>query len=441
MIQIAYTRNSDAIIAASIFGKSFYDLNKPCVIFQVDEESYYEKLTRRNEFPTIIIGMKLDIIKPKLKDFNFPILTINNEELTKSKSNNGHFVLNSYEFEYNNLESSLSACVYFVCSFLVDDLDYIVKLPLVAAQTKNLYSNYRGLHELILQDAISGKITENTMQLRLIGASVFTISEALIFSNSPYLPGLTSNEAGVSKLIAKSNIEIESTQQFRKLNELSKDEITDLNNQLIVYLSTQSNYQREDLIFIKECTTFVNENKNSINHSAWDFAVAINDAVNRNQIAIAMPVLMGNRSEYLMKLTKLFVEERKAPSLSYQLIEDKRSEIIELSCLRYYNSDRKINWYNVSITAALALSNGLVTTELPFAVISPGPDDLSTIAIRISKNVISESLSGIVEKVCEKLGIGASITGSGTDVQISVSKNDVDKILLQVNAHLMKVMS
>jgi hypothetical protein len=441
VIQIAHTSNSDSIIAAAVFGKSFYELNKPCVIFQITEDDYYEKLIRRNKFPTIIIGMSLDLIETKLEDFNPQTLRLNNEEQTNSVSTDKNLVLNSEEFNFSDEKSSLSACAYFVCSNLVEDLDYIVKLPLIAAQANELFSNYEGLHELILQDAISGNIIQNSMQLRLLGSSVFSISDGLIFSNNPYLPGLTSNEAEVSKIIAKSNIEIESGQEFRKLNELSKDEITDLNNQLIMYLSTQSNYQREDLIFIKECTIFLDEDRQSIAHSVWDFAVAINDSINRNQIPLALAVLMGNRSEFLIKLTKIFVEERKAPSLSYQLIEDKRNQIDELSCIRYFTSDRKINWYNASITAELALSNGLVTPELPFAVISPGPGELYTLAIRVSKNIIQESLLHIVQNVCDKLGIDTRIVGSNTASQLSVIKSDVDKIILQVNAYLMKVLS
>ena len=112
------------------------------------------------------------------------ILVVNNEDQENTNSNNNILKINSYDFDYRESETSLSACAYFICSFLVEDLDYIVKLPLVAAQTQDLFSNYTGLHDLILQDAISGGIAENSMQLCLLGSSVFSISDALVFSQS-----------------------------------------------------------------------------------------------------------------------------------------------------------------------------------------------------------------------------------------------------------------
>lgn len=416
-------------------------MDKPCVIFEIDEENNLKKLIRRNKFPTIIIGLSFSTIQNHIEHFDNSILFINNEENKINDELPENFTLvNSTDFGYSNLDTSLTACAYFICSNIVSNLDYIVKYPLIAFHTLNLYKPYEGLHELISQDAQSGNIISINKRLSLLGANLFSISESIIYSNDPYLPGLSGNESAVDKLIAKADIEIKSGKELRKLNELSREETTDLNNLLIIFLTTQVGYQRDNLFFVKEMTQFQNENENFITNIVWDFATAVNDAINRNLSNTALAVLLGNRSNHLIKLNKIFIEERKAVSHSYQLITDKRDEIEELSCLRYFIADRKINWYNASITAALALSNGLVTPELPFAVVSPGPDKQMTIGIRISQNIISESLNSVIEKVCEKIDVSLDLYGTNLEVQFSVKPEDVDPILMQVNAYLMNVM-
>ena len=411
------------------------------MIFQINEENCLEKLNRRNKFPTIILGLPFSTIED-VQRFDHQILFINNEEYQFNNNTvDNLIVVNTTKFDYRNSETSISACAYFICSFIAPNLDYIVKFPLVAFHTQNLYKSYEGLHELISQDALSGNVIRITKRLSLLGTHLFSIPEAIIYSKDPYLPGLSGNEPEVDKLIAKADIEIKSGKKFRKLNELSREEIADFNNLLIIFLTTQVDYKREDLFFIKEMTQFLDENGVSLTNTAWDFASAVNDAVNRNLSNTALAVLLGNRSNHLSKLNKLFMEERKAPSLSYELIADKRSEIVELSCLRYFIADRKINWYNVSITVGLAFSRGLVNSDLPFAVVAPGPNKQMTIGIMISQNRLSESITSIVEKVCEKLDVSTELSGTNLEVHFTVKSEDVDPILMQINAHLMEVMS
>ncbi len=413
------------------------------MIFEVNEGNLINKLEKRNKSPTIIIGMNLNILNENLTRFDFPLIVINNEEteeITNEIKSNFN-VLNSYLFNFKNNETSLSGCAYFICSFITNNLDYIVRLPLIASHAKNLFYPYSGLNSFIAQDAKTGNITQSRKQLTILGSSIFSLQEGIVYSNNPYLPGLSGNSNEVSKLFAKANIESNTSSSSRKLIDLTKDEITDLNNLLIIHLSTLEGHQEENLVFIKELTILNQEPEESITNNVWDFAISINDAINRNQLTSALAVLMGNRTNHLTKLTRLFVEERKAVSQSYQLIIDKRQEIVDLSVLRYYKADRKINWYNTSLTAGMALSNGLVSPDYPFAVTAPGPDKLVTIGVRVSKNVIAESITIVVNRVLEKLDLHSEVRGSNLNVQFPVMKKDVDTVLLQINAYIMSLMS
>lgn len=431
------------MISAAIIGKSFYEIDKPCVIFDVVEDNLINKLEIRRKCPTILIGINSSIIFNNLGKIEQPLLVINNEETIENKKeyDNKFNVLNSHIYNFKNRETSLSACTYFICSFIVNNLDYIVRLPLIASHANNLFSKFEGLNSFIAKDANTGNITKSRKHLAILGSSVFSPQDGIIFSNNPFLPGLSGNSNEVDKLFAKANIESTTTSTSRKLIDLTKDEITDLNNLLIIHLSTQEGHQEENLVFIKEITIINKESEDSITNNVWDFSTAINDSINRMQMTSAVAVLMGNRTNHLTKLTRLFIEERKAVSLSYQLIIDKRQDIVDLSVFRYFNADRKINWYNTSLIAGMALSNGLVASDYPFAVTAPGPDNLVTIGVRASKNMITESITNVVNHVLEKLTIQSDTYGSNLDVQFSLLKKDVDAVLLQINAYLMSLIS
>ncbi len=157
---------------------------------------------------------------------------------------------------------------------------------------------------------------------------------------------------------------------------------------------------------------------------------------------MALAVLLGNRSNKLDQLQKLYLEERKAVSISYQLLIDHQDEVHDLVALRYFSGDKKISWFNTAVTAAMGLSNGLVTPDLPFAVVSPGPDELSTIGIRASKlHNIGDGLTLILQQIIEDVSISSEVSGSRLSAQLSVPSDQVEEILQLLNSKLQELVS
>jgi hypothetical protein len=434
VFQLAYYPTSDALIAISIFGRTFYDLKQPFTLFLV-ETSLENALTSRLSSPTIVIGSDLDELAHH--DADFPLIALVTSSDHKQTTSDKITIINPGEYGYLGYESSLAAVAYFVCSSLTENLDYIVQLPLVASHCQNLMADYEGLHDYIAQDAITGEIIDLSKKMGLLGSDIFDISDVLRFSQHPFLPGLTGNERVVTQLLTKSGIEVEVKNGYRKLNDLSKDEITELNSNLIVHLSQHKGHQEEQLVFIQTKTELVTQPSGSIARNTWDFAVAINDAINRHQYTLALAVLLGNRSNKLDQLQKLYLEERKAVSISYQLLIDHQDEVQDLVALRYFSGDKKISWFNTAVTAAMGLSNGLVTPDLPFAVVSPGPDELSTIGIRASKSHnIGDGLTLILQQIIEETRISSEVIGSRLSAQLSVPSDQVEEILQLLNSKL-----
>ncbi len=420
-IQILYEINADALIAGSMILYVLNKLQRPAILSNIKQITPEIK-TARKDYLWIIIG-----------DIDYEI---NNAIYISTLNIKDKFVLNPINFGYKYEDASYSACAYFACSALIEELDYIIQLPLISFHTYKMMGEYSGLHKIIAEDAEQGGVIKIFKSFSILGSDQFKISDALINSLSPFLPGLTGNTKRVIEILTKAGIEEETSAGERTLSELDKDEIKQLNSKLVVHLALHKGYQEDELVLIKSKTKFLNESSPILSNT-WDFATAVNDAIHREKLSAAIAVLIGERGDYMRYLSRLYTEERKAVASSFQLILEHREDIQELQTFRYYIADKKISWYNASYTAAIGLSNGLVEPNVPFAVIAPGPNDLFTIGIRASKmHSVGEGLSRLIQKIIDDRGLSSKVEGSKFSASVSIPKDSIENILLDLNDRL-----
>ncbi len=432
-IQILYKDNADAVIAGSLLARAFLDLETPFILTKF-EESLLPEIIKREGYLTITLGIGVEEVTKISTDNMIVVLDYGEADVKKGMKVS---LINPTEFGFQKNEYSVAAAAYFLISPYAVSLDYIVQLPLISAQIINMMEDYVGLHSLIAEDATTGEKIKIAKSISFLGTEIFNINDSILYSLTPFLPGLTGNDKKIIQFITQAGIEIKSGTDDRKISNLSPDEIKDLNSKLVVHLALHKGYQEDELIFIKNKTEFLDEKSGTILKNVWDIASAVNDAVMRGKHNYAIAVLTGNRTNYLSKLTKLYIEERKAVSISFQFLLDHNDEVVELTTLRYFISDHKISWYNVSHTAAMGLSNGLVTSDLPFAVVAPGPNKLHTIGIRASKSHnIGGGMSELMQEVISERKIDGEVIGSKLDSMVSVPKDLVEDILLDLNEKL-----
>lgn len=435
IIQILYVRESDAIIAASIFSRVFYDLQRPCVMSEYNEENGFDFSLNQKTLP-LLIGIEPELIVE---------MSINREHITITKRmykeiKDRSLYLEKY-IQAEKEEMSLSALAYFICSPMAPNLENIIILPLVSFHTFKPMEDYQGIHKLIANDAITGEIIEITKQLSFLGSNIYKVSESLIHTLNPFLPGIAGDENKAIELLTKSGIEDEVKGKKRALTDLTKDEIRDLNSNLILQLASHKGYQEEDLKFIKSKTEILVEDGDTILNNTWDYAQLVLDMIYRDSIPQLIAILLGERKSHLRFGTRIFDEERKAVGVAYRLIQDNQEEIIELSYLRYFMGDYKISWYNSSSTAAMALSHGLTSPDYPFAIVAPGPGDLETIGIRASKSHGMENLTSMISEVLKNREINTIVSGTALRSQFSLKKEKVETILLDINEKLKEFLS
>lgn len=433
VIQIVYQKNVDSMIAAAIFAIVFYDLQQPCTL-TANSPEVSNVISKRSAGLNITIGIDMDTVSLlSLQGITISIIPPKEQAPIDLVLNANMYGISSKK------QLNFAAIAYFICSPFAEKLEEIVKLPLVSFHAEFMMEEYQGFLKLIAEDAVTGKMVSLDKQLTFLGSSRYRISDALFYTLNPFLPGITGDGDKAIELLTKSGIEDEIKGEKRTLSDLSKEEITDLNSNLIVQLALHKGYQEEKLQFIRTKTTFLNEKKDSILANAWDYAATIRDSIHRGKIPSAMAVMVGNRTNHLRELSKIFDEERRGVGISYRFIQDNQEDVIDLSHMRYFEGDYKLSWYNTPDIAAMALSHGLITPDLPFAVVSPGPGNLMTIGIRASKSHNIADITKLVALVVEERGYHVQMSGSSLRCRISITKESYEELLFNINAKLLEI--
>jgi hypothetical protein len=282
----------------------------------------------------------------------------------------------------------------------------------------------------------------NTDAIRVFGADLFGVIETIETSYEPFFPKLTNNRENIKKFLRKikrkgqrDGINLERGNELRKFSELTKDELIDLNKSLFKHLMQNTGYQEDRVNYFSKKIKISSEKIYPILSNTWDYARAIKDALNKKHDIMALSVLLGNRGEQYERLVRLFASQRSVLNSLFTFF--KPEDIEELKNLRYFAPGEKVDWYNAANVSVMLLSSGMTTIDLPLAVIVPGPEDMHTIAIRMSSNLeTKEDLTNIILAVLDSNDIGQMILGDKYSAQIRVANGQVDEVLQLINEAL-----
>jgi len=436
VIQIAYFPTPDAMIAAAIFGKVFHARGTPFAIFETQDPR--QEILDRNGQNYIFIGHQSSALSDLAPTLEF-IGIINPEE-----AETGDQVINPQKFGYDIPDITLSTLAYLMCEPLVSHLpvaaDYIIVLPLVAQQAITMKSKPSGLQEQIHLKALEEQLIQESSTIGILGSEVFSINEALVYSQDPFLPNLTDNENRVIQLLNKADIVVETNEGDRKFSDLDPEELKNLNIALVEYLANNSVLRDNNLNYIRKKYIITQEKEGTILYNTWDFARAVLDAMNRDQTPLALTILLGNRGNKLRDLTRIFKEERKSLATSFDFLLNKSEEIVSLSHLNYLRTDRKISWYNASIIASMVLAGGLAAVDQPFVAVIPGPHEFMTLGIRASNQLnLGDGILAMLTTIYKERDLELAIQGNNYAAQAQIPADEWEEILIEFNSKVKEV--
>lgn len=320
-IRLVSHLDADGITAASIMAKALLRENKTYVVSTVHQMSEEVVKNLKNEKCAFYIFTDIGSSHVADMELNFGsnFLVIDHHEIDIKFKDHGN-LLNPHCFGIDGgNEVSGAGMAYLFCKALNTKNKDLAHLAIIGALGDSQENHgFKGINEKILKDAVdSGKI-EIKKGLRLFGAYSRPVHKVLEYSTDPLIPGITGSESNAIKFLKDLDIEARNSQGWRKIPELSKEEMSRLISGIIMRRSGEENpddiigniylLQNEDDIILKD---------------AREFCTMLNACGRMDKASIGIGACMGYSK---MKKMALFC------------IEDYRKELVA-GLNKYYNKE------------------------------------------------------------------------------------------------------
>ncbi len=130
--------------------------------------------------------------------------------------------------------SAAGVCYLFVKALNEENMD-LAHLAIIGAIGDNQEKNgFFGVNSLIMKDAVEHGRLEIKESLRMFGMQTKPLYKVLEYSTNPYIPNVTGNERGAVKFLEDLNIRVRDGSKFRKLSDLSEEEMKKLITAIIL---------------------------------------------------------------------------------------------------------------------------------------------------------------------------------------------------------------
>ncbi len=238
-------------------------------------------------------------------------------------------LINENDYSY----SSGAGVVYsFVKNLSKDNLN-LAYLALIGA-LGDLQNFNSGFNKIILEDSIKSKKIEIKKGLKLFGYQSRAMHKVLQYSSDPFIPGVSGNENGAINFLNDLGINILDNNNYRKLTDLSKEEMQKLIAGIIIKrIGIEDNPEDVigDLYLLKD------EEDDSIIKDAREFSTVLNCCGKLDAFGIGIGLCFGRKD------IKVKAEE---------LLKEYRLEIINALNYIFNNKDRFAKGENFMIINA-----------------------------------------------------------------------------------------
>ncbi len=303
---------------------------------------------------------------------------------------------------------SASGVSYLVARHLHPDAVKYSAMAIVGAlgdlQDKNGERRLKGLNEIIVKEAVDAGVVTTSEDLILYGRSFRGIHQALASTYSPFIPGLSGDEASCLSLIISCGIEIRNGDQWRRLIDLTEEEKKRLYNGIIGHLTTHkypSSIASELLGTVYEIN---GEEAWTYTRDAREFATLLNSTGKTGKAWIGISLAMGVRGWVLEEANKLLEEYRRsiAKAISYATSQGALEQMHHIVILR---GGTEIDPKQISSIASILSSSQLLPEDKPLVAIAQ-EGGLVKVSARASSKLVDLGLDlgEVLRKAAEIYG-------------------------------------
>ncbi|MCS7145503.1 MAG: DHH family phosphoesterase [Nitrososphaerota archaeon] len=290
-------------------------------------------------------------------------------------------------------EVSAAGVAYLVMRNIVADAERYAPLAVVGGlgdlQDKGEKRRLVGLNESIVADAVNG------MQLRVFedfilhGRGSRPIHQALAGSQSPYLPGLSGDEAACLSLLVDVGIEVRAGDKWRTLADLAEEEKRTLYNAIVSHLakSNQPTEMARDLI--GTVYELVNEDASSGLRDAREYSQILNACGKTNNSWLGVSLAMGYRGWVLKEAWRVMEQYRVTLKKGLESASKNLEQMYNIVVLRV---GPDIDIRHVSSVASILSSSKIVPDDKPLVVLGQ-EGGIVKVSARASPSLVARGLN------------------------------------------------
>jgi single-stranded-DNA-specific exonuclease len=411
-IRVVSHLDSDGICAASLLLKVLGLENRKysvSIVQQLDEKVAAELAGEDYKyfFFTDIGSGQLEAIEKHLGDRKLFVLD-HHEPQIEEAPNLVH--VNPHLFGIDgSSEVSGAGVVYFFARTLNPKMEEFAHLALIGALGD--MQDERGFSQLnrsIIEAAVKHNKVKVIKGLRLFGAQTRPLHKVLEYSSNPSIPGVSGNESGAIQFLSQLGIPLREGGQWRKLVNLSEQEIQKLTEGIVMKLLESDNPVDPEEI-IGEVYILREEEKESPFRDGKEFSTLLNACGRMGKASVGIGTCLGDPvskraamrtlSEYRLEIVKA-LEWYDKNKIGENVIKDKGYMII--------NARDQVRSTIIGTLASIISKSNDIPQRTFIMSMAQNSDGFTKVSMRIagSRNM-DVDLHSVVGQITSKMGVEA----------------------------------
>ena len=373
--------DADGIAAAGIMGKALFRLGaryRIRVMQWVDDKIVNEVISGK---PDLVVlcdfgSGYLDLLGSEVP--NTKIIVLDHHQITGNSTNPNIVQLNPHSYGLDGAtEVSGSGVVYFVCKALDPHNKDLSVIAIVGAlgdmQDKYEQRSFKGLNELIVNDANATGLLKVEKDLTFFGRETRPIHRMLSTTTNPFVPGLSNEEDKAITFVDSLNIPLKQGDKFRALVDLNDEERRALCSALADHLLSKGLHAEVDNL-IGYIYILAEEKSNTALRDGREFSFLLNSTGRMDHPSLGIAICMGDRKAALEESNKILEEYRKNINKYLNWVAEKPERMKELQNIYVIYGENFINEKIIGTVSSILVST-LVNNEKPLLAFANIPEE------------------------------------------------------------------
>ncbi|MEM0482437.1 MAG: DHH family phosphoesterase [Nitrososphaerota archaeon] len=294
-------------------------------------------------------------------------------------------------------EVSAAGVAYLVMRNIVSNPLRYAPLAVVGSlgdlQDKGEKKRLVGLNEEIVSEAVKASQLMVREDFILYGRESKPIHQALASTQSPYLPGLSGDEAACLSLLIEAGIEVREGDKWRTISDLAEEEKSRLYNAIVSYLAKNNQPIEPVRDLIGTVYELVNESASSGLRDAREYSQLLNACGKTNNSWLGVAVAMGYRGWVLREAQRVVEQYRAMLRKSLDFASKNLEQMYHIMVLRV---GPEIDIRQVSSVASIISSSKLIPADRPLIVVGQ-EGGIVKVSARASPQLVSQGVNlGVV---------------------------------------------